>query len=152
MKRILMASLVLTLAVAAVAAPPPGRGPRGDGGPQGSRGRAPGLPPQALAEFLDLSAAQVTEIQNLREQQKAAIQPLVEQRRENRQAIEAALDAGDTAKAGELLMAGKAIREQFKAAHDSFNASVEALLNAEQKEKWAVYQELASLRRRGPRD
>ncbi|HET8798431.1 MAG TPA: Spy/CpxP family protein refolding chaperone [Thermoanaerobaculia bacterium] len=145
MKRTLIALVALMLTVAAFAAP--GRRPQaGPGGPQ----RGPGggfLSPQLIAEFLDLSEAQKTQVQTLRESLRNTIEPLREQMRTNRQAIEAAVDAGNAQQAGQLLIAGKAIRDQIKTAHDNFETQFEALLTAEQKAKWAVVKELMELRR-----
>lgn len=153
MKRTLITILTLIVATAAVAAPPrpgPGRGPQGMGpdGP-GSRGR---LSPEATAEFLGLSEAQVAQYESLRQTLESAIVPLREQKRANGQAIEEAVAAGNSARAGELMIAGYNLRQQMKAAHDAFKTSFEAMLTAEQKAKWAVYQELSDLRgKRGER-
>ncbi|HEX2059851.1 MAG TPA: Spy/CpxP family protein refolding chaperone [Thermoanaerobaculia bacterium] len=154
MKRTLIAALILIVAVAAIAAPPqrPGRAGGGAGGPGGPA--EGGLPPQLLARFLDLSEAQITQAQALRETLQTTVEPLREQTRANHEEIEAALAAGDSAKAGQLMLANYNLRAQIKAAHDSYKASFEAMLTAEQKAKFAVYQELVELRRegRGPRD
>ncbi len=146
MKRILIAILTLTLAGAALAAPG-GRRPAGPGGPQGQRG--PGgqfLSPQLIAEFLNLTEAQKTQARTLHESQRATIQPLRDQVRANRAAVRDAVDAGNAQQAGQLLIAGKAIRDQIKAAHDTFATQFEAMLTAEQKAKWAVIKELRDLR------
>jgi Spy/CpxP family protein refolding chaperone len=150
MKRTLIAILTLALATAAFAGPGqrPQAGPGGPGNPQGQRG--PGgalLSPQLIAEFLNLSDAQKSQAQALHESQRTAIEPLREQLRANRQAIGTAVDAGNAQQAGQLLIAGKAIRDQIKAAHDTFATQFEAMLTAEQKAKWAVVKELMELRR-----
>lgn len=150
MKRTLIALFLAAAAVTAIAAPP-GRGPapgaEGPGGPGGGL-----LPPQAIAELLDLSDAQAEQVQALRETMRATVEPLAEQQRANRQLVEEALPAGNTARVGELVVAGYGLRQQIKAAHDSFRAAFEGLLNAEQKAKWAVYEEIMQLRaRRGPK-
>lgn len=104
MKRTLIALLILIVATTAFAEP---RRPAGQEGPQEMRG--PGLlPPGALAEFLDLSEAQIAQADALRETQ----------------------------------------RQQIKAAHDAFKASFEAMLTADQKAKFALYQELVERRPR----
>lgn len=153
MKRILIFTLTLIIAIAAVAAPQQRRGPgpgpgaqeRGDGGP-GRGPRGGGLSPEALADFLDLTEAQIAQADALRETQRAAIEPLREQMRANREALEAAIASGNAQQIGEATLAGKAIRDQIKAAHDAFETSFAALLTASQKAKWDVYQELASMR------
>ncbi len=166
MKRMLVFTLTLIVAIAAVAAPPQRRGPEG-AGPQGQRGPGPGggprgagLSPEALADFLDLTEAQIAQADALRKTQRAAIEPLREQMQANREALEAAIAAGNAQQIGEVTLANKALRDQVKAAHDAFETSFEALLTASQKAKWDVYQELAAMRgsrpddgpsRRGPR-
>lgn len=156
MKRTLTAILVLMFAVAAFAAPGARRGPAagggpGGGGPQAQRG-GDILPPQMLAEFLDLSEAQITQAQALRESLRQSLEPLREQLRANRQALRDAVEAGNAQTAGELLIAGHAIGQQMKALHDGFAAQFEAMLTPDQKEKWAVYKELMELRRHRPDD
>ncbi|HYC93199.1 MAG TPA: Spy/CpxP family protein refolding chaperone [Thermoanaerobaculia bacterium] len=148
MKRTLITILVLTtIAGAAVAAP---RGGRPGGPPPDARGGD--LPPGVLAEFLGLTEAQTAQIDALRETLRTTTEPLHEQLRANREEMRAAVEAGDAAKAGALAVAGHQLAEQVKAARDTFRAGVENVLTAEQKTKFAVYQELMELRReRGPR-
>ena len=154
MKRITITMLIVTMiATAAIAAPRPGR--PGAPPPEGAQGpgHGPQLSPAKLAEFLDLSDAQITATQALRETLRATIEPLHETQKANREQIEAALQAGDSAKAGTLMLANYQIAQQIKAARDTFKTGFEALLNADQKEKFAILQELMELRReRGPRD
>jgi hypothetical protein len=147
MKRALIPILILFVAAAAVARPA-GRGQQGPGGPRGAERAL--LPPRALAEFLGLSEAQVTQVQTLRETRRAAVEPLLERRRANQVLIKEAVDAGNSARAGELLLANDGLREQIKGANDSFKTSLEALLTPAQKSKWAVYEEIQQLRTRRP--
>jgi Spy/CpxP family protein refolding chaperone len=152
MKRTLITFLILAVATAAIAAPPPGRpgrGPQGIGpGPDGPGPRHGGaMSPAVLAEFLGLTDAQIAQVEALREQQEATIRPLREQMRANHEAIEEALASGNSARSGELMLASYNLRTQIKAAHDSYKTSFEALLTAEQKAKWAVYVELMELRK-----
>lgn len=156
MKRISIPILLITLiAVAAVAAPGPGRGPGGGPGPGAPQGQHQGpgeiLPPPLLAEFLGLTEAQIAQIQPLRETLRATVEPLAEQLRANQEQLRAAVDAGNAAEAGQLLIANHGIGQQIRAAHDTFQAAFEALLTSEQKAKWDVYQEISELRR-SPRD
>jgi Spy/CpxP family protein refolding chaperone len=154
MKRTLIAVLILLVATAAVAGPGgrgAARGPeQGPGGPGGPGARRALLPPQAFAEFLTLTDAQITQIKTLRETERNTIKPLAEQQHANQQAIEAAVVAGNAAKAGELAVANYAIRQQIKAAHDAFKSSFEALLSSDQKAKLAVYEEIMQLRNQRP--
>jgi|SRR6185436_2213771 len=145
MKRTLITTLTLMLTVAAVAAPP---GRRGDGlrgeGPRGGRGMAR---PGQLAELLDLNDSQRASLETLRENLKAAVEPLREQHQANREAMKAALDAGDSAKAGELALANHKLGSQFRAARESFETSLIALLTPEQKAKWELAREMRQSRR-----
>lgn len=152
MKRITIAILLVTMiAAAAVAAPRSGPPPMNA---QGPRAGGPGeLPPALLAEFLDLTEAQAAQVQQFRETLRTTTEPLHESMRANREQLEAAVEAGDAAKAGALVIASHQIHEQIKAARDAFKTSFESVLTAEQKAKFAVYQELMELRReRGPRE
>ncbi len=135
MKRTLMFILVLLTAVTALAAPQRGHGI---------------LPPLAMAEFLSLSEQQSDQMKSLRETLQSTVEPLRDQLHANRDAMDAALAAGDSAKAGQLATANYAIRNQIKAAADSFQTSFAALLTPEQQAKWSVYQEIAQLRGKRP--
>src|SRR5687767_4934383 len=137
MKRTLITIVTLMITVTAVAAPPGRRGGEQPGGQRAER----------LAGVLDLTESQRASVETLRETLKASMEPLKEQRRANREALKAALDAGDTAKAGELAMANHNLRSQFKAARESFETSFAALLTSEQKAKWDAVREMRQTRR-----
>ena len=151
MKRTLILILTLLTTLSAFAAPPQRRGP---GAPQNAQGGpgAPGgrggeiLPPGALAEFLDLTESQIASIDSFRETLQSTIEPLREQQRANREAIQSALESGNAQAAGEAMLANYKISQQIKAARDSFETSFESLLTASQKAKWDVYQEIVDLR------
>ena len=146
MKRISILTLVTLLAVAAIAAPGPGRGPRAADGPgPGVAGEI--LPPPLLAQFLGLTEAQIAQIEPLRTTLRNTVEPLRDQLETNREQIRAAVEAGNAAQAGGLLVANHAIAQQIKTAHDTFATAFAALLTPEQKAKWAVYQEIVELRR-----
>ncbi len=149
MKRISMFLVITLIGTAAMAAP----GRRPQGGPPQVPGPAPNeiLSPQALADFLDLTEAQIAQLQPLRETLRTTVEPLREQQRANQEQLRAAVEAGDAAQAGTLVVANHGLSQQMKAAHDAYEASFEALLTAAQKAKWDVYQEIAELRRQ-PRD
>lgn len=151
MKRTLILVLVLIVAVTAIAAPQQRRGP---GAGPGASDRGPGrelLPPALLADFLDLTEAQIAQIEALRDARQDSTQALREQMRANHDQIEAALAAGDAAKAGQLMLVNYNLRQQVKAARDTFRTAVEALLTPAQKAKFAIYEEIVELRqeRRG---
>lgn len=148
MKRISIPILILALvAVAAVAAPGPGRGP---GAPQAKHGPGEILSPPLLAEFLDLTDAQIAQIQPLRETLRSTVEPLRAQQRTNQEQIRAAVEAGNASQAGTLLIANHALGQRIKAAHDTFETAFEALLTSAQRAKWDVYREIVELRRHRP--
>jgi Spy/CpxP family protein refolding chaperone len=158
----LIALLTLIIATAAFAQ----RGPRANGDqrrpggpppegmrrPDGPRGGI--LPPEAMAKFLGLSDAQKTQAQTLHDTLTATVRPLFEQERANREAVKAAVDAGDSAAAGKAMVEVDKVHDQIKAAHESFKASFAAILTADQKAKFAVLDEIETLRReaRRPRE
>ena len=151
MKRTLtLFALVLIIAAVAVAAPP-ARPAAGPGGPP-PRGEAGILSPEQLAEFLGLTDAQKDQARLLADTMRGTIAPLRDQLRTNREQVEAAVDAGNAQHAGELLIASKALRDQVKAARDTFKTSFEAMLTTEQKAKFAVYNEIVELRHEYDRD
>ena len=134
MKRLLIAALIVTTTIAATASPRQRR-------PSPDRMR------ERVADVLNLTDAQKSQAQSLRLSLRAAVEPLRAQLRNNREAVKAAVDAGNAQQAGQLLVASKAVREQIKAAHESFQSQFAAILNAEQKAKWSVMQELREARR-----
>lgn len=139
MKRILV-PIVLLLATTVLAAPPQAR-------PQQPEPRHELLSPSDIARLLDLSEGQKQQIAALAETLRATTEPLREQLRANQQQLEAAVAANDAQRAGELLIAARALRVQIDAARDAFEAGFEALLTSEQRVKWAVYREIVALRR-----
>jgi Spy/CpxP family protein refolding chaperone len=152
MKRILIPIFLLTTVASAAIAAPRRAGAPSPESAQGP-GRGPKLSPQKLAEFLDLSETQISAVQTLRESLRATTEPLHDSQKANREQIEAAVQAGDSARAGTLMVANYGIAQQIKAARDTFRTGFEALLNGEQKAKLAMLEELKELRHdRRPRD
>jgi Spy/CpxP family protein refolding chaperone len=145
MKRISIFLVITLIAVTAIAAPGRGRGPGGPQGPQQGPGEI--LPPPLIAEFLGLTEAQIAQIQPLRETMRTTVEPLREQQKANQEQLRAAVEAGNAAQAGQLLVTNYTLGQQIKAARDAFETAFEALLTSEQKAKWDVYQEIAELRR-----
>ena len=123
MKRTVILILVMLMATAAVAGPERRAG--------GAGGRHSLLPPGKVAEFLSLSESQVEQAKALRAAMRETVAPLREQLRAKPEAENA-----------------RELREQIRAAADSFEASFAAMLSDEQKAKWAVYREIAQMRRR----
>jgi len=89
------------------------------------------LPPGRLAEFLSLSEAQVEQAKALRATMRETVAPLREQLRAKPEAENA-----------------RELREQIRAAAAAFDSSFTAMLDPDQKAKWAVYREIAQMRRR----
>jgi Spy/CpxP family protein refolding chaperone len=161
MKRTLVIVAIFLMATAAFAqnGPRPGSGPGGAapqaGAPQGPRPGGPGpageiLSPPQLAAFLGLTDSQKSALQAAQETLQNTVKPLVEQERANGEALKAAVEAGDAAKAGQLLVANYAIGQQIKAAHDAFRAAFESQLTSEQKAKLAIYQQIVELSHQHP--
>lgn len=154
MKRTLIPVALLLIAGTLTAAQPQRRqGPPPPNAPQnGPQQQAHGprhelLTPGELAEFLDLSDAQKQQIEALRETLRTTAEPIREQLRANHELLEAAVDANNAQRAGELLIANRALHAQLEAAHATFAAGFEALLTSEQRAKFAVLQELRELKR-----
>lgn len=152
MKRISILLMILILAATTTfAASRPAAGPP----PQQQQGPGPGeiLNPQQMAEFLGLTEAQIAQIGPLRDALRATVEPLREQQRENGEKLRDAVEAGDAATAGQLVIANHTLSQQIQAAANTFKTSFEALLTSEQKAKLAIYEEIVELRsHRGPRE
>lgn len=145
-KAVLVATLSLLLAFSALAQ----SAPRAPQPPMPPRGPGQLLGPAAVADFLDLSEGQIEQVKALQAKLGETLKPLHEQQKANHDAVEAAVNAGDATKAGQGLIAGKALREQIKAAMDAHRAAFVALLTPAQKAKWDVYQEIVELRHKRP--
>ncbi len=143
MKRtLLVVAVVLALAVPALAQQGQGRGPRPEipmagvqaGELDGSRAR------EAVIKFLELTPEQVTAWDALLETRKTLVEPL----RDQLQAVEEDLhellqtETPDPAAVGALVLQGKALREQIRAANQAYVDGFEALLTAEQAAKLAL--------------
>ena len=167
MKRTIIAVtalIALLITIAAVAQPRPPRGARPDGnrlegpppgemGPQrGPGARGPVLPPAALAKFLNLSDAQIAQAKSIHESNGEANQGLREQLRANHEAVRNAIESGNATAAAEAMVAGEKLRDQMKAAREKQKAAFAAILNADQKAKFAILQEIEGLRHQRPNE
>jgi len=121
----LAALLALTLVGPALAQPP---------GP-GGHGNFAAHMEKRLTHILNLTAAQQTTLDQLASDLTATTKPLHQQQRDNFKQVEALLAGAnpDPAAVGQLVIAGNALRGQFKAARDTFDSKFEAILTAEQK-------------------
>jgi Spy/CpxP family protein refolding chaperone len=127
MKRtVALAVITLSFAVLGAFAQP---GPGGPGGPGGPRHQ------EMLVQSLNLSTEQKASWDAIESATRAAVQPLMEQRRTLHDQIETALDAAtpDVAAIGTLMVQSHAVDKQLKAAHEASHSKLSALLTAEQR-------------------
>lgn len=139
-------ALATLVALPLLAQPGPGGGPGGPGGPAGDpQGvRGPGaFPLRALAEFLDLTEAQVEEARLLLQDLAADLRPLAEEARDLHQELVALLasESPDPAAVGALVLEIHGVRDEMKAARDELDAAFAALLTPEQLERWEILKE-----------
>ena len=87
---------------------------------------------------LNLTDDQKAELKQIHEQQKQAMQPLMEQHRQLRDQIEQSLSSGkpDAARIGQLEIQLFNLRSQFKAQHEKMQQSFLNVLTPEQKAQW----------------
>ena len=138
-----MAALLLlgTTSLVAQGPPPPG-GPGAPGGPGGQGG--PGAPKEAIVTFLKLTDAQKAAAEALMTSMKGTLDALGAEIKANREAVDAALAAAqpDAATVGALVIAGRALEANVKAAHDDLDAKFAGLLTDEQKSRLAIFKEV----------
>lgn len=128
----------LLIAAGATAQRGPGRhhGPHGPGGPRGF------MNVDRLADYLDLTAAQKTQVEQIRERMKAALEPLHEEQRELREAVHTALENNaDAQTVGTAAIAAHQHREKIRALFDQYDGELEALLTPEQLSRWRAMKE-----------
>lgn len=133
MKKFLFAGVaVLVLATGAMAAGVHGHGPHAKGGHEGF-----------FAAALDLTDAQKASLKPLHENLRAQAEPLMEQLHQQMEDIHTLLDTAnpDPTEVGNRAIAANATRREIKALHETFKASLTALLTDEQKEKLAEIEE-----------
>ena len=124
----------------------PGFGMRRGGGPGfGPRGGFGGqLPPRRVLEsVLELTDEQFDELEVLRDELMAAIEPLRDQHKELGESLKAELELEnpDPTTLGELMIASRDLREQIRAGHDAFVTSFEGILTPDQLEKLEAWRE-----------
>jgi len=115
----------------------PMHGPRGRGGPGG-------------AGYLDLTADQKAQIQELRQAQRPQMQELGQKLRDSQKRLREALDAAspDPAAIGAIALEGHELQKQMRKLHEDADAAMRALLTPEQQVKFDALQALR--RERGP--
>lgn len=141
---VLGALLSLLLSVAATAQRGPGMRHHGPGG----HGRH--MDSDALAEYLSLTAAQKTQVEQLREKMKTAMEPLREEHRELAQAVHAALESNaDAATVGAAVIAAHEHREKIHALRDQHDTELEAILTPAQLSRWRALKDARKAMRPG---
>jgi len=111
--------------------------------------RRMGPPPPRLNEFLNLTAAQESQIDALHESLRATIDPLFEQKRAAEDQLRALAESAspDPTAVGKQFLAVHAIDLQIRSAHDAMDQKVAALLTSDQKVKFDAFN---AVRRMGP--
>jgi Spy/CpxP family protein refolding chaperone len=136
MKKIVGAAALSVLGLAAVGMAGEGRGFGGrEGWSHGGGGRHGfGM---GLRE-LNLTDDQKSQLKQIHEQQKQAMQPLMEQHRQLRDQIEQSLSSGkpDATRIGQLEIQLFNLRGQFKAQHEKMQQAFVSVLTPEQKAQW----------------
>ena len=136
MKRILMVTLSMSMAIAAFAQR--GSGQRGFGGapPAGTfeRGQR-GDPSTALKNALNLTDAQVASVQSLMQTRQERAKAIFDEMQTKQQAVDTALNATspDPSTVGNAMIALQATRKKLDAERDWFLGELKKLLTADQQ-------------------
>jgi len=113
---------------------------------------APPVAPRAgkvLADYLQLTADQVTAWQQINRDTAAAVQPLAANVRDLRQQLDTALKAvsPDPTAIGKLAVSLHGVQEQIRTLHETAKSKRLALLTADQKAKFAAFEAAAQFMR-----
>ena len=119
--------------------------PRGDGG---RRLHMKDRSDHRLVEFLELTEDQQEAWRAAHQAHREAISSEIEQVRENRDALEEAIEAEDALRVGELTLEGRRLREQMRESGEALREQLEGILDAGQRERWEAFQ---AAREHGPR-
>ena len=97
----------------------------------------------AVKAAIGLSDSQVTQLLQLRRDQREALRPTFQEMREKRKALRDSLEAGgaDPTALGNLLVGIQELQKKAKATNDSFRAQALALLDDAQKAKLQALQQ-----------
>lgn len=144
MKRLITPVLALgsvfALLLAAVATAEPGR-------MHGRRGFGGHMDPDRLASYLSLTEAQKTQVEQLREKTKLAIEPLFQEHRQLTEAVRTALENdADAATVGAAVIAAHEHREKMRAVREQHETELEALLTPEQLSRWQALKDARKMR------
>lgn len=146
-------SLILLLLSALVALPLSARGFRGERAMAGPGGpffddemidRMADRHAERLTRALDLTADQQTTLARLQDELAQTVRPLFDQMRSGRETLESMLDAAspDATAIGNQAIAMHRLRGEVKAAHDSFDTQLKAMLNPTQRAQFDALQEV----------
>jgi Spy/CpxP family protein refolding chaperone len=137
---VLALGAVFALLLAAAATAEPGR-------MHGRRGFGGHMDPGRLADYLSLTEAQKTQVQQLREKTKVAIGPLFQEHRQLAEAVRTALENdADAATVGAAVIAAHEHREKMRAVREQHEAELEALLTPEQLARWQALKDARKMR------
>lgn len=129
----LAVGLALSMASAGVyaAGDPAAEGP----GRHGPDGRRFGM--MRMAHALDLTEEQQASLKQMIDEQRKAVEPLVQQKRDLRRQIREQLDseAADATTIGQLTIQSHNLGKQLRAAHEGMKERFESVLTPEQKAK-----------------
>lgn len=131
------AAIVGLVAVPVLAQGPGGGRGRGGGGARGPGDDGPGgFRLERMARALDLSDEQKAQVETLSQRHRSEVEPLLEQSRQLRQDVQAALESGtpDATAIGQKVIAAHQTMEKVRASRDDFEEHFEALLTAEQRQ------------------
>ena len=97
----------------------------------------------AAKEALGLRDEQVTQLLELRKQQREALAPVFQQMREKQTALREALQSGstDATAVGNLVLGTQALRKKVQESNENFRAQAVAVLDDQQKAKLAKLEE-----------
>ena len=138
---VLALGAVFALLLAATAMAEPGR-------MHGRRGFGGHMDADRLADYLSLTEAQKTQVQQLQEKTKVAIGPLFQEHRQLAEAVRTALENdADAATVGAAVIAAHEHGEKFRAVREQHEAELEALLTPEQLARWQALKETRRMRR-----
>lgn len=107
----------------------------------------PAPPVDALKQALNLTGAQITQLEQLQQSARGAAQPLAAQIQTRRQALNQAMQqtAPDPLTVGRLMVEIKGLGEQIRLNGEKFRLQALALLTADQKAKLKTLEDAARL-------
>jgi hypothetical protein len=73
------------------------------------------------------------------EAHRLAVEPILEEVRENREALRAAIDTKDALAIGNAVLAGEVLRDDLKATYENLEAELIAVLDADQVAKYEAF-------------